>query len=124
MLHRRPALRACISQRNFGLPQVCGLTNTSCAVGSSGLKGCSSELACRWWTLRCRLASRPRHTSPAFSNAMRDSRRARGARPTAFKGQPTIEKRFEQIKTVHEIAPVFLKNPGRIEALFTLYFLA
>jgi hypothetical protein len=42
----------------------------------------------------------------------------------AHKGQPAIEKRFEQIKTVHEIAPVFLKNPNRIEALFTLYFLA
>ena len=25
---------------------------------------------------------------------------------------------------MHEIAPVFLKNPQRIEALFTLYFLA
>jgi transposase len=43
---------------------------------------------------------------------------------TAHKGQPRIEKRFEQLKTVHEIAPVFLKNEGRIEALFTLYFLA
>jgi transposase len=42
----------------------------------------------------------------------------------AHKGQPSIEKRFEQIKSVHEIAPVFLKNEGRIEALFTLYFLA
>jgi transposase len=42
----------------------------------------------------------------------------------AHKGQPMIEKRFEQVKTVHEIAPVFLKNEGRIEALFTLYFLA
>ncbi|HEY0801832.1 MAG TPA: IS1634 family transposase [Steroidobacteraceae bacterium] len=42
----------------------------------------------------------------------------------AHKGQPMIEKRFEQVKTVHEIAPVFLKNQGRIEALFTLYFLA
>ena len=42
----------------------------------------------------------------------------------AHKGQPMIEKRFEQIKTVHEIAPVLLKNEGRIEALFTLYFLA
>jgi transposase len=42
----------------------------------------------------------------------------------AHKGQPMIEKRFEQIKTVHEIAPVFLKNEGRIAALFTLYFLA
>ena len=37
----------------------------------------------------------------------------------AHKRQATIEKRFEQIKSVHEIAPVFLKNPGRIEALFT-----
>ena len=42
----------------------------------------------------------------------------------AHKGQPMIEKRFEQIKTVHEIAPVFLKDEGRIEALFTLHFLA
>src|SRR5450755_2934111 len=42
----------------------------------------------------------------------------------AHKGQPTIEKRFEQIKTVQEIAPVFLKNTLRIEAFFTLYFLA
>ena len=41
----------------------------------------------------------------------------------AHKGQPTIEKRFQQIKTVHEIAPVCLKNEGRIEALFVLYFL-
>jgi len=40
----------------------------------------------------------------------------------AHKGQPTIEKRFEQVKTVHQIAPVFLKNEGRIEALFVLYF--
>ena len=42
----------------------------------------------------------------------------------AHKGQPMIEKRFEQLKTVHEIAPVFLKDEGRIEALFTLYAIA
>jgi hypothetical protein len=42
----------------------------------------------------------------------------------AHKGQPMIEKRFEQIKTVHEIAPVLLKDKGRIEALFTLYAIA
>jgi transposase len=41
----------------------------------------------------------------------------------AHKGQPTIEKRFEQTKSVHEIAPIFLKNEDRIEGLFTLYFL-
>ena len=43
---------------------------------------------------------------------------------TAYKGQPMIEKRFEQVKTVHEIAPVYLKDEGRIEALFTVYFFA
>lgn len=42
----------------------------------------------------------------------------------AHKRQPTIEKRFQQLKTVHEIAPVFLKNEGRVEALFFLYFIS
>ncbi len=42
----------------------------------------------------------------------------------AHKRQPTIEKRFEQTKTVFEIAPVLLKNEGRVEALFFVYFLA
>ncbi|MCA1738161.1 MAG: IS1634 family transposase [Actinobacteria bacterium] len=42
----------------------------------------------------------------------------------AHKRQPTIEKRFEQTKTVFEIAPVLLKNEGRVEALFFIYFLA
>ena len=42
----------------------------------------------------------------------------------AHKRQPIIEKRFEQLKTVHEIAPVLLKNEGRVEALFFLYFVA
>ena len=42
----------------------------------------------------------------------------------AHKRQPVLEKRFEQLKSVYEIAPIFLKNEARIEALFFLYFLA
>jgi hypothetical protein len=42
----------------------------------------------------------------------------------AHKRQPVVEKRFEQPKTVYEIAPVFLKNEDRVEALFFLYFFA
>ena len=42
----------------------------------------------------------------------------------AHKRQPSIEKHFEQTKTVFHIAPVLLKNEGRIEALFFVYFLA
>ena len=42
----------------------------------------------------------------------------------AHKRQPTIEKRFQQSKTVLEIAPVLLKNEARIEAFFLVFFLA
>ena len=42
----------------------------------------------------------------------------------AHRRQPSIEKRFEQTKSVFQIAPVLLKNEGRIEALFFVYFLA
>jgi transposase len=41
----------------------------------------------------------------------------------AHRRQPAIEKRFSQAKSVFEIAPLFLKNEGRIEALFYLYFM-
>jgi transposase len=42
----------------------------------------------------------------------------------AHKRQSRIERRFETLKAVHEIAPALLKNEGRIEALFFLYFVA
>ena len=42
----------------------------------------------------------------------------------AHRRQPAIEKRFEQLESVFELAPVFLKNEDRIEALFFVYFLA
>jgi transposase len=42
----------------------------------------------------------------------------------AHKRQPEVEKRFCQAKSSLEIAPVLLKNEGRVEALFFCYFLA
>ena len=42
----------------------------------------------------------------------------------AYKFQPKLEKRFEQLKSVQDMAPVWLKNIGRIEALLFLYFVA
>ena len=42
----------------------------------------------------------------------------------AHKRQPSIEKRFQQSKSVLEIAPVLLKNEARIEAFFFVFFLA
>lgn len=42
----------------------------------------------------------------------------------AHRRQPAIEKRFAQLKSAFEIAPVFLKNEARIDAFFFVYFLA
>jgi transposase len=38
--------------------------------------------------------------------------------------RPAIDKRFEQLKSAYEIAPVSLKNEGRIETFFFLHCLA
>ena len=42
----------------------------------------------------------------------------------SYKFQPRLEKRFEQLKSVYNVAPVFLQNTGRIEGLLFLYFTA
>ncbi len=42
----------------------------------------------------------------------------------AYKRQPTIEKRFSQLKTDFEVAPVYLKQVRRIQALLGMYFFA
>jgi transposase len=42
----------------------------------------------------------------------------------AYKEQPMIEKRFARLKTDFVVAPVFLKEVSRIQALLCVYFLA
>jgi transposase len=42
----------------------------------------------------------------------------------AYKGQPSLEKRFSHLKTDFEVAPVYLKEASRIQALLCVYFLA
>jgi transposase len=40
----------------------------------------------------------------------------------SYKHQPAIERRFEQMKTDFAVAPVYLKEASRIQALLCLYF--
>jgi len=40
----------------------------------------------------------------------------------AYKRQPAIERRFEQMKTDFVVAPVYLKETSRIQALLCVYF--
>lgn len=42
----------------------------------------------------------------------------------AYKRQPLVEKRFSQFKTDYEVAPVYLKEVSRIQALLGVYFFA
>ena len=42
----------------------------------------------------------------------------------AYKHQPMIEKRFAQLKTDFVVAPVYLKEVSRIQALLCMYFFA
>jgi transposase len=80
----------------------------------------------RWdiqWQLDTEAIEYDRKSDGMYPLLTNDRTLAPSAVLEAHKGQPSIEKRFEQIKTVHEIAPVFLKKPQRIEALFTLYFI-
>ncbi|MHB9081864.1 MAG: IS1634 family transposase, partial [Pirellulaceae bacterium] len=42
----------------------------------------------------------------------------------AYKRQPLIEKRFSQFKSDFEVAPVYLKEVTRIQALLCVYFFA
>lgn len=42
----------------------------------------------------------------------------------AYKFQPRLEKRHEQLKSVQSLAPMWLKNVSRIEAVLFLYFVA
>lgn len=42
----------------------------------------------------------------------------------AYKFQPKLEKRHEQLKSVQHVAPVWLKNIGRIEALLFCHYIA
>lgn len=41
-----------------------------------------------------------------------------------YKYQPFVEKRHEQLKSVFGVAPMWLKNVGRIESLLWLYYVA
>jgi transposase len=40
----------------------------------------------------------------------------------SYKHQPAIERRFEQLKTDFSVAPVYLKEASRIQALLCVYF--
>ena len=43
---------------------------------------------------------------------------------TAYKWQPNLEKRHAQLKGTHHVAPMWLRDPARIEGLLACEFIA
>ena len=79
------------------------------------------ELTCRVDAARLAESARCDGIFPLISNE-----RTMSAKDLllAYKQQPMIEKRFAQLKTDFVVAPVFLKEVSRIQALLCVYFLA
>ena len=75
------------------------------------------------YTINAEAIARERKTDGIFPLVTNDRHPSALAVLHAYKRQPQIEKRFEQLKTDFAVAPVFLKDVGRIEALFAVYFL-
>ena len=74
------------------------------------------------YTIDAAALARERQTDGIFPLVTNDQQLSALALLHAYKRQPQIEKRFEQLKTDFAVAPVFLKDVGRIEALFCVYF--
>jgi transposase len=78
------------------------------------------ELTCRVDAARLAEAARCDGIFPLISN---EATMSATELLLAYKHQPMIEKRFTQLKTDFVVAPVYLKEVSRIQALLCVYFL-
>jgi transposase len=76
------------------------------------------------WSLQDEALENEQAMDGIFPLVLNDKRLSLQEVLRAYKHQPRLERRFEQLKSVLEVMPVFLKSPRRIEALLLLYFLA
>ena len=75
------------------------------------------------WTIDAAAVARAAKTDGIFPLVTNDAALSALESLLAYKRQPTIEKRFEQLKTDFAVAPVWLKDVRRIEGLLHVYFI-
>ena len=75
------------------------------------------------WTIDVDSLERARRADGVFPLITNDQQMTGGEILRAYKRQPIIEKRFSQLKTDFNVAPVYLKEVSRIESLLCVYFL-
>ncbi len=91
--------------------------------GTRYVKREDTRFALRWHLAHDRLAEETRCDGifPLITNVVALSEREL---LLAYKQQPRIETRFAQLKTDFVVAPVYLKETSRIQALLCVYFFA
>lgn len=75
------------------------------------------------WEVNVEAIERARRADGVFPLITNDRELSAEEVLRAYKRQPIIEKRFSQLKTDFNVAPVFLKEISRIEAFLCVYFL-
>lgn len=76
------------------------------------------------WTVNKHAVRQERRLDGIFPLLSTDSRLSAKQVLCAYKYQPKLEKRFTQLKSVHEAAPLLFKKIQRVEAMMFLFFLA
>ena len=76
------------------------------------------------WARRQDRLEQEKHVDGAFPLLSTDPALSAKECLVAYKYQPRLEKRFQQLKTVHEGAPLLFKKVERVEAIMFLFFVA
>lgn len=76
------------------------------------------------WSRNKQALEQERRTDGVFPILCTDETLDAKAALKAYKYQPRLEKRFEQLKTVHNAAPTLFKKVERVEAMIFLFFMA
>ncbi len=86
-------------------------------------KTITTSFSIRWRTNET-LIARDTASDGCFPLISNDQRLNDAALLAAYKYQPNLEKRYAQLKSTQLVAPMFLRDPARIEALLCCHFLA
>lgn len=76
------------------------------------------------WTRNQQALERERNTDGIFPLLCTDEALSAKEALVAYKYQPRLEKRFQQLKSIHQAAPTLFKKVERVEAMMFLFFLA
>jgi transposase len=76
------------------------------------------------WTRNQQALKQERHIDGIFPILCTDPVLSAKEALVAYKYQPRLEKRFQQLKSVHQASPTLFKKVERVEAMMFLFFLA